>query len=55
MTGWQEFYEPKPRWWQRLLKATVCRVIGHVWSEPGYHPAAGEPCCVCGFNSVQLN
>jgi hypothetical protein len=55
MTGWQEFYTPKPRWWQRLLARTVCKIIGHTWSEPGCHPPEGEPCVVCGYNSVQLN
>lgn len=54
MIGWQEFYEPRPTWFQWIKFKIICKAIGHRWSK-GCNSATGSACKVCGYNSVQLN
>ena len=47
--GWQEFYDPRPTWYQWLKFKFLCRWLGHRWSKERTF------CKRCGYNSVQLN
>lgn len=53
VNGWQEFYEPRPTWFQWLKYKLFCRWLGHHWGTDS--TGNGVPCKRCGYNSVQMN
>ncbi len=50
--GWQEFYNPRPNWFQWLKYKLLCRWFGHTWNKK---ITGASACKICGYCSEQLN